>query len=133
MGDVWNISIANIWSRAAAPITLFRAIDGLDIRNVHIQENGHTAIVCQRDAVFKNARVSGIFAPACARVGSVLDFGTVEGELHVSDVFVDKAEHLMRNSGKAKVVFENVHVRELTGDPVVDADDGPHWFDDTEE
>ena len=132
MGDMWNISIANIWSHAAAPVTLFRAIDGLDVRNIHVQENGQSAIVCQRDAVFRNARVSGIFAPACARIGSVLDFCEVDGELHVSDVFVDKAEHLVRNSGKAKIVFGNVHVRDLTDAPVVSADDGPHWFDDTE-
>ena len=132
MGDMWNISIANIWSHAAAPVTLFRAIDGLDVRNIHVQENGQAAIVCQRDAVFRNARVSGIFAPACARIGSVFDFCEVDGELHVSDVFVDRAEHLVRNSGKAKIVLGNVHVRDLTDAPVVSADDGPHWFDDTE-
>ena len=34
--------------------------------------------------------------------------------------FVDKAEHLVRNSGKAKIVFGNVHVRDLTDAPVAD-------------
>ena len=133
MGDMWNVSIANIWSRAASPISIFRAVDGLDIRNVHTLENCHAAILCQADAVLKNARISGIFCPAVSKIGSILDFVKVDGELHVSDVFADQAEHLMRTSGTAKVVFENGHVGNLTGARVVRADDGPHWFDDTED
>ena len=128
MGDMWNISIANVWSHAPAPILLFRAVDGLDIRNVHAFENCHAAILCQADAELKNARFSGIFCPAAARIGSVLDFVKVDGELHVSDVFVDEAEHLLRNSGNARVSFENVHIRKLTGERIVDAADGPHGW-----
>ena len=132
MGDVWNISISNVWSRAAAAISVFRAVDGLDIRGVHTMEGSHAALLCQADANLKNARVSGVFCPAASRIGSVIDFFKVEGELHVSDVFADEAEHLVRNSGGARVTFENVHVRNLKGEPSVRADDGPHWFDDTE-
>ena len=131
MGDMWNISIANIWSHAASPITIFRAVDGLDIRNVHTFETCNAAILCQADAVLRNARISGIFCPANSRIGSVIDFFRVDGELHVSDVFVDEAEHLMRNSGNAKVHFANINIRNLTGERIVSADDGPHWFDDT--
>ena len=97
-------------------------------RNVHVFENCHAAILCQADAELKNARISGIFCPAAARIGSVLDFVKVDGELHVSDVFVDEAEHLLRNSGNARVSFENVHIRKLTGERIVDADDGPHGW-----
>ena len=47
------------------------------------------------------------------------------------NLFVDEAEHLMRNSGNAKVHFANINIRNLTGERIVSADDGPHWFDDT--
>ncbi len=132
MGDVWNISVSNIWSHAAAAISVFRAVDGLDIRGVHTMAGCQAALLCQADATLKNARLSGVFCPQVSRIGSLIDFFKVEGELHVRDVFADEAEHLLRNSGDARVTFENVNVRNLKGERVVRADDGPHWFDDFE-
>ena len=29
------------------------------------------------------------------------------------------------------VHFANINIRNLTGERIVSADDGPHWFDDT--
>lgn len=137
MGDLRNVSIANVFSESGAAVRLTDAMENVSIRNVRASRGCQAAVLTQGRAVFKNVAIDGICCDSTAKIGAVLDLHEASGELDVRNVRADSAEHVLRRSGgDVKVNLSDIRVFRLGGSETADFSKGQpgygaHWFSGT--
>ena len=129
MGELRDISISDVHSRAGNPIRVFGPVENLEIHGVFPMRGAHCALAVQGSAEFRNCRIEGIDCAPDTDIRAVLDFFHAEGDLSVRNVRACAVDHLLRNSGSAKVLFDDVAVGEIRGGGCVSARNGS-WYND---
>lgn len=113
MGDMYNISIQNIFSRAAAAIRFFGPLQFISMKNIHTLEGTNAAVACETSAELFGVEIDGIYCPAISAIDAVLDFNKVTGDLSVRNVYCEEADHVIRNTTDARIHAENIQVMKI--------------------
>lgn len=131
MGDLRNITISNVHSRAGNPIRVFGPIENLNISGIYPKKGAHCAFAAQGSAEFKNCSIEKIRCADDADIKSVIDFFRADGEITVRDIKANEVDHLVKNAGNAKINVSGVNIRNIRGEERIVAKTGS-WYNEPE-
>lgn len=118
MGELFNIKISNIHSRAIRAVRLTGPMSYVSLDKIYVYNGTRAVIHSDSDTEFKNVKITDIFCGETAELDSVINFGeNVKGKIQVSGVYCEKAKHLLRNSGVADVQMSNINA-ECSGEKI---------------
>lgn len=134
MGDMDNITVRNVYSRANTAVELNGKISNLNISNVHVFGDGRQGIATRTDedggVELKNCVIDGFFHGVeqksmfligkgeydCSKYRhTALDFGRFSGALTCRNVFVDKIKTGVKATGGIKATLENAVFHQVGG------------------
>ena len=123
MGELFNIKISNIHSRAIRAVRLTGPMSYVSLDKIYAYSGSETVIHSDCATEFKNVKISDIFCGETAELDTVINFGKkVTGKIQISGVYCEKAKHLLRNSGTADVQMSNVNAEcseeKITDEPM---------------
>ena len=108
LGDIFNINVSNVHSKAIRAIRLTGPMSFISIQNIFVYNGAETVINADSNTELSNVQIEKIFCGEDSDLDSVINFsGNVSGKVRISDVYCDKTDYLIRNRGTAETIFVN--------------------------
>ena len=120
MGELFNIRITNVHSRAIRAIRLTGPMSYVSIDKVYAYAGVKAIIHADAETELKNVRIAGLYGGETADLDAVINFsGPVTGAVQISDVYCETARYLLRHRGTADVQLRDIHsaTEEITDEP----------------
>lgn len=110
MGELFNIRITNVHSRAIRAIRLTGPMSYVSIDKVYAYAGVKALIHADAETELKHVRIAELYGGETADLDAVVNFsGPVTGAVQITDVYCEKAQYLLRHSGTAEVQLRHIH------------------------
>lgn len=114
MGDIYNVSVSNIHSRAVRAVRLTGPMSFIDIEKIYAYSGVNTVVDVDCGAEFKHVNIHGIYCGEDCGMDTVINFSSqVTGSIKVSDIYCSKADYLIRNLSGTDIDLKNYDIDHL--------------------
>lgn len=114
MGDIYNVTVKNIHSRAIRALRLTGPMSYINIKDIFCGKGTLAAINVDKRSHFKNVSVNGIYGGEDCKLDSVLNFSVdFLGEIQIDNVACETADYLVRKHDDSAVKLGNYRIENL--------------------
>ena len=113
-GEMFNISISNVFSNSCRAIFAGCAVDNLSLRNLFCKKDVVFAVETQNVTELNAARIDGVYCAAGSCPDAVFNFcRDTAGCLQIDNVFAQETGCVVRNAGSLNVELGNCRVEKI--------------------
>lgn len=115
-GDLYNISISNVFTRSRYGVLLGCAVDNMRLTNLFCKPGTYYAISSNNYTRLSNVIIDGVFCAEGSCMDSLFNFGEdTSGSINITNVHCPSTKYVIRNAGKLNINLRDCYVDKISG------------------
>lgn len=113
-GEMYNISINNVFSNSTRGILVGCAVDNLRISNLFCKKDVIFAVASLNITDMNSTLIDGVYCAAGSCSDAIFNFcDETTGSIQISNVFAQETDYVVRNAGTMNVELANCRVEKI--------------------